>query len=63
MSEKLKHCPFCGGDAELSNFETMSEVICKKCGAKSRLIESSSKYCSDEKAIEAWNRRIENKNE
>ena len=60
MSEKLKPCPFCGGDAELSDFETISKVICKKCGAESRLIASSSKYCSDEKAIEAWNRRFEN---
>ncbi len=64
MDENLKLCPFCGGEAELQyggsgNRESagMSFVRCKKCGAISQKFEVSRKYSSDEKAIEAWNRR------
>ena len=64
MSE-LKPCPFCGGKAELSHTDITSEygrtsfVFCTKCTASGRMISVSPKYCSDECAIEAWNRRAE----
>ena len=38
----------------------MSFVRCKTCGAIGQKFEVSRKYSSDEKAIEAWNRRAEN---
>ena len=67
MSEKLKPCPFCGGEAELAyggkgSFiaEGISFVRCKECGAVGQKFEVSRKYSSDEKAIDAWNRRIDN---
>lgn len=56
MSDKLKSCPFCGGEAEM--IETLFcdyKVECEKCGA-------STSYCdSEEMAVEAWNRRKESK--
>lgn len=67
MSEELKKCPFCGGKAELSrgnksscNSVIISFVRCKDCGAVGQKFEINSKYSSDEKAIEAWNRRADN---
>ena len=61
MSEKLKPCPFCGGEAYLEPAsDTPSIVICMKCGARGKWFEVSKHYCSDEKAIEAWNRRTDN---
>lgn len=46
MSEELKPCPFCGGDA----FVFAGMVGCDRCGA------SVSAWGNDE-AIKAWNRR------
>ena len=62
MSEiKLKPCPFCGGKAIIARYiDAYSLVVCEKCGAESRMVEISEKYCSDEKAAEAWNRRVDN---
>lgn len=48
----LRPCPFCGGEAA-----GMSFVHCRKCGALGKKVEISRKYCSDEKAAEAWNGR------
>ena len=63
MSEELKECPFCGGQAELENkcivFEKVSYVICTKCGARTRDFLVSTEWSSNQKAIEAWNRRTE----
>lgn len=81
MSEKLKHCPFCGANvAEITNAHDLEEcanfadeicpcknyedvgcsyftVVCNMnkggCGA------SSGYYATEEKAIAAWNRRVE----
>jgi hypothetical protein len=44
---KLAHCPFCGGDAKLSNEDCESGytafvyVYCRKCGSKSSTIKFS----------------------
>ncbi len=60
---ELKPCPFCGGDAELRHTDITSEygrtsyVTCTKCLIKGTMINISFKYSSDERAIEAWNRR------
>ena len=53
MTDKLKPCPFCGGEA----FEYYSgsqlefcEVVCKECGCRS-------KRKTEEEAIASWNNR------
>ena len=61
MSEKLKPCPFCGGNASL-HFDpegvkdTMGRkwaytITCNRCAASSGLCFSM------EQAVDAWNRR------
>lgn len=52
MSEKLKACPFCNGEAELRAYTgTLQFVQCRACGASSRAYETG------EEAVEAWNKR------
>lgn len=54
--DKLKPCPFCGG-SDLRIIEAhwiKSAVICKQCGS------ASGCYDTEQQAIEAWNRRVEN---
>ena len=58
--ENLKPCPFCGGKGKVMNRSGMylsSFVFCVECGSQSREFKVSTSYSSDEKAIEAWNRR------
>lgn len=58
--ERLKPCPFCGGEAKIAekdfvkNFVRYSlwTAVCQKCGMQTRL-----KF-SDEDAAIAWNRRV-----
>lgn len=61
MDEKLKPCPFCGGEAEISKEQfddkDTSYVMCKKCAARGEFFFVSAKYASNEKAVKAWNRR------
>lgn len=63
MTEKLKPCPFCGGDAKAvpSSFVFGEErewiVLCAKCCAKTL------RFRSESAAIEAWNRRAIDKAE
>ena len=56
---ELKPCPFCGGKGILS-FETQgySFVVCEGCGCMTQKVWVDRTYSSDEKAKEAWNRRV-----
>lgn len=60
---KLKPCPFCGNEAALSSGQfdgkETSYVSCKTCGGRGKFFYVSSKYASAERAIEAWNRRVQ----
>ena len=55
---ELKPCPFCGGEAELNHSITGTyfDVVCKDpyCRGFTRVCN----YSTEEKAIEAWNRRV-----
>ena len=55
MSDKLKPCPFCGGNAvyiEKRDIFISKFVTCAKCG-----IETRRNYLRKDKAIEHWNTR------
>jgi len=61
MSEGLKPCPFCGGEAEvLDTYRYMkqrpscnkSEIVCNKCGLTIKCDRSTHIL------IKAWNRRM-----
>ena len=65
MPNELKPCPFCGGEAKLVNQKVMggydySFVRCKKCDIGTQKYEVSTEYCSSDKAISTWNRRVDN---
>ena len=60
---ELKTCPFCGGQAEISggryDGKSTSYVKCKRCMATGEFFFVSPEYASNDRAIEAWNRRAE----
>ena len=61
MTDELKHCPFCGGEAIIcANGETSSSIECASCGASvpfyPRLPKNFGKH-KDVQAISAWNIR------
>ena len=52
MSERLKPCPFCGGEASVVQYVgDLYAVVCNYCFVR------TSKYSEKEKAVSAWNRR------
>lgn len=56
VEEKLKPCPFCGGEAETDyawHDRNYPGVHCNDCGAY------VFDYDSEEKAVEKWNKRID----
>lgn len=52
MSDKLKPCPFCGGEARLIGHSPYS-ITCCKCRATTVICDTP------EKAINEWNRRVQ----
>lgn len=59
MSEKLKLCPFCGGEAFVhmlgNEIAKGYYIACDECGAKTIV------FGYETEAIEAWNRRAKRK--
>lgn len=55
MSEKLKPCPFCGGEASINrpSGRMLFCVVCDDCDA------NSGYYFTEEDAARAWNSRAE----
>lgn len=52
MTDKIKSCPFCGGEAEKEwGIPSIYWVRCTECGAE------GGQYPSFKEAIEAWNTR------
>lgn len=68
MSEKLKPCPFCGGEAEYERFnnpKTWFTVRCSRCGCQTDgfCINHDDATAAENKAANAavWNRRAQSK--
>ena len=61
MSNELKSCPFCGGEAEYAEVSLMFKqgliVRCTRCGVKTQARESSFDYCAKDIVSSEWNRR------
>ena len=58
MSENLKPCPFCNGEAHTQYTRSNGRwyVVCGNCHA------STTDYLDSDDAIKAWNRRADNGN-
>jgi len=62
MKEKLKRCPFCGGEARVSDSTEIEAIIeCKNCQAcifqgGTAAKESITKHILND-AVERWNKR------
>ena len=66
MDNKLKPCPFCGGEAEM--FDHFRIAKCKtyryfRVGCKECDLRFPKFAATKENAIKAWNRRVEDGNE
>ena len=60
MTDKLKPCPFCGGDGVLCQEQEQYWIECIVCNARSSAIEDyfdDNDYNPAELARESWNRR------
>lgn len=61
--EKLKRCPFCGGEASVIKTLCLNNgykgyFVLHECDMAINTIETSS-FSTEKQAIEAWNRRVE----
>lgn len=62
MSNELKPCPFCGGEAEIAQYYNITEdtyCICAGCTQCGATVEET----DDDHASELWNRRTVNVDE
>ncbi|MBR1486297.1 MAG: Lar family restriction alleviation protein [Synergistaceae bacterium] len=68
MTEELKPCPFCGGEARITNLipprlyvkDTAFCVYCASCNLLFGFdIDYGGEFSTENEAIEAWNRREE----
>lgn len=66
MEEKLKPCPFCGGEAMIvfCGYDSVPQVRCNNClalmGGDSKsysAVKGDLFFKTQDEAIEAWNRR------
>lgn len=61
MKDKLKPCPFCGGEAELVlSLSSSGMVYSIECNKKECPLSRTKWFNKKEKAVEMWNRRVEN---
>lgn len=51
MTDKLKHCPFCGGTANIAKGQIEFWAYCPHCGAQTEL------YETEQEVTKAWNTR------
>lgn len=58
MPEKLKPCPFCGGEARIDKDPRYAAIMCKECGARVRQ-PISIELCAVDTVIKKWSRRAE----
>ena len=62
--DKLRECPFCGGEAKWRYSKPCGWIQCKKCGATSvPVADSYEEADGKEEAATAWNRRAQPENE
>ena len=64
MMEKLKKCPFCGGEVKINEhyglYGNQVVVYCRECNSIFKSCkDSSGKNVAEENAIKAWNTRVE----
>ena len=65
MAEKLRECPFCGGEVELDFVgEEFYMVRCDKCASAmacaKELEGGAAEDSTKAETVEAWNRRVDN---
>ena len=63
--QKLRECPFCGGEVELDFVgEDFYMVRCDKCASATSfakvLEDGTAEDSTKEETVEAWNRRVDN---
>ena len=57
MSVDLKPCPFCGGEAALTNYVIEAAVKCARCPATITVAHGPYDDTGVEGAVDAWNTR------
>ena len=57
MSNKLKPCPFCGGEAVMTYSNKGFQIFCDNEDCILNALEMYNKNTEDE-AVEAWNNRV-----
>lgn len=57
--DKLKPCPFCGGDPKFVEVTGgWCAIVCNRCDATTKCFIISSDYAAKDRAVKAWNRRV-----